>query len=178
MSALSTTGVSADVSKVPVPQVAPRENVRPRRRKLLAISSAGGHWIQLLRLREAFEGADVLYVTTQKAYEPMVNGARFRAVVDANRNRKLRMLVLIFQLIWILLRERPTSIVTTGAAPGYLALRMGKLLGIKTLWIDSIANAEELSLSGRLAMRHADKVLTQWQHLAVEGKIGYEGAVI
>ena len=42
----------------------------------------------------------------------------------------------------------------------------------------SIANAEELSLSGRLASRHADVVLTQWSHLACPGVAEYRGAVI
>lgn len=148
------------------------------RTKVLAVASAGGHWIQLMRLREAFAGIDVTYVTTESANRTMVNGASFRTVSDANRHRKLRLVLLIVQLVWILLRERPTAIVTTGAAPGYLAIRLGKWFGAKTLWIDSIANAEELSLSGRLAKPHADVVLTQWSHLASAGVAEYRGAVI
>ena len=148
------------------------------RRKVLAVASAGGHWIQLLRLREAFDGFDITYVTTNESYRTMIVGASFRSVTDANRNKKLHMVLLVLQMAWILLIERPTVIVTTGAAPGFIAIRLGKWFGAKTLWIDSIANAEELSLSGRLATRHADTVLTQWQHLAHAGETEYRGAVI
>lgn len=149
-----------------------------RRAKVLAVASRGGHWIQLLRMRPAFEGSDVLFVTTVPEYEAMVDGARFRLVTEANRTQLFRLGVLTLQILWILLWERPTAVVTTGAAPGYLAVRFGRWFGARTLWVDSIANAEELSMSGRLASKHADAVLTQWEHLAAAGVAEFRGAVI
>jgi UDP-N-acetylglucosamine:LPS N-acetylglucosamine transferase len=146
--------------------------------KVLAVASRGGHWVQLLRLREAFEDCDVVYVTTDCAYQSTVQDAKFRTVIEANRNQKLRMGLLVIQLLFLILRERPAAIVTTGAAPGYLALRIGRLFGARTLWIDSIANAEQLSLSGRLATRCADVTLTQWEHLAELGGPEFHGAVL
>jgi len=68
--------------------------------------------------------------------------------------------------------------VTTGAAPGYLAIRLGRLMGAKTIWVDSVANAEELSMSGRLAGRHAGLWLTQWAHLAGRPGPEYRGSVL
>jgi UDP-N-acetylglucosamine:LPS N-acetylglucosamine transferase len=149
-----------------------------RRPKVLAVASRGGHWIQLLRLREAYDDAEVVFVTTVPEYRQTIGDARLRVVIEATRERKLRLALMALQMLWILLRERPDAIVTTGAAPGFAAVRLGRLLGIRTLWIDSIANAEELSLSGRLAARHADAVLTQWAHLARPGAIEYRGAVV
>jgi len=78
----------------------------------------------------------------------------------------------------LIVRERPDAIVSTGAAPGYLAIRIGGLIGCRTLWIDSIANVEQLSLSGRRALRHADLCLTQWEHLASQDGPRFEGAVL
>ncbi|MBN1256111.1 MAG: UDP-N-acetylglucosamine--LPS N-acetylglucosamine transferase, partial [Planctomycetes bacterium] len=43
-----------------------------------------------------------------------------------------------------------------------------KLIGAKTIWVDSIANGGELSLSGKLAEKYADLWLTQWEHLTTE----------
>ena len=69
--------------------------------------------------------------------------------------------------------------VSTGAAPGLVALALAKLmLGSRTIWIDSIANSERLSLSGRLARPVADAWLTQWAHLARPGGPDYWGAVL
>ena len=52
------------------------------------------------------------------------------------------------------------------------------MLGARTLFLDSIANAEELSLSANLARRHCDLVLTQWPHLAEGDGPGYRGSVL
>jgi len=65
-----------------------------------------------------------------------------------------------------MLRFRPEAVITTGAAPGYVALRLAKLAGRRTVWLDSIANAEEISMSARLARPYADLWLTQWEELS------------
>ena len=147
------------------------------RRRILAVASSGGHWVQLRRLRPAFEGHDVAYITTDRGHRAEVGGARFHTVVDANRSNKLTLARSALKIAWVLLRERPHVVVSTGAAPGYLALRGAKLLGARTVWIDSVANVEELSLSGQMSSTTADLCLTQWPHLA-DGPVGYEGAVL
>src|SRR5690242_432433 len=137
---------------------------RPRR--ILAVASSGGHWVQLRRLSPAFAGHDVAYLTTDPGHRGEVGGARFHTVVDANRWERVKLVRSALKTLWVLVRERPDVVVSTGAAPGYLALRIGKLLGARTVWIDSVANVEELSLSGQMASRQADLCLTQWSHLA------------
>lgn len=140
-------------------------NLNIHRAKILAVASGGGHWTQLLRLRPAFEGYDVCYVTTLRDSEAMVSGAKMCVVRDASRKDAFGVIVLIFQLIWLIIRQNPEIIISTGAAPGLIALHIGKLLGAHTIWIDSIANVEKLSMSGMLAKRCADLWLTQWPHL-------------
>ena len=76
-----------------------------------------------------------------------------------------------------MIKERPDVVVSTGAAPGYFGIRFGKLVGARTIWIDSIANAEELSLSGLKAGKHVDLWLTQWEHLAQQEGPHYHGNV-
>lgn len=145
--------------------------------RVLAVASSGGHWVQLRRLQPAFEGHDVAFLTTDPGHRSEVAPARFYAVNDANRWSRLALVVTALRILWVLLRERPSVVVSTGAAPGYIAIRAGRLLGARTLWIDSLANVEELSLSGRLASSKADLCLTQWPHLA-EGSVQHRGAVL
>ncbi|MFO0829789.1 MAG: hypothetical protein U0572_16735 [Phycisphaerales bacterium] len=153
-----------------------------RRPKVFAISSGGGHWVQLLRLRPAWEDCDVLYVTVSEGYRASIGEARFATVNDATRWDRVAVLKLALRVLYLLVRERPDVVVTTGAAPGYFAIRFGRLVGARTCWIDSIANVEELSLSGRKAGAVCDLWLTQWSHLAPSstGERGprYAGAVI
>ncbi|MEP4153274.1 MAG: glucuronosyltransferase, partial [Lentilitoribacter sp.] len=88
-----------------------------------------------------------------------------------------------FQIFIILVKERPNIVISTGAAPGFFALKLAKIMGAKTIWVDSIANAETLSLSGEKIAGSADIWLTQWEHIAKSyenGKRspGYKGSVI
>jgi UDP-N-acetylglucosamine:LPS N-acetylglucosamine transferase len=145
--------------------------------RILAVASSGGHWAQLRRLQPAFEGHDVAYLTTDPGHRSEVHPARFYCVGDANRWSKLGLLRSGLAILGVMIRERPAVVVSTGAAPGYLALRCAKLFGARTIWIDSLANVEELSLSGRLASTKADLCLTQWQHLATR-HVRYEDAVL
>jgi hypothetical protein len=70
------------------------------------------------------------------------------------------------------------AVISTGAAPGYFALRFGKLIRARTIWLDSIANAEELSTAGKKVQRYADLWLTQWTHLATTAGPRFGGAVL
>lgn len=147
-------------------------------KRILAVSSGGGHWIQLLRLRPAFSGFDVAYVTVQNSYRSDVSGARFYVVADATRWDRFKLLKMMAQLCAILVRERPDYVLSTGAAPGLIALRLAKLFGARVLWLDSIANVEELSLSGRKALKFADLTLTQWPEVAKHSQAKFKGAVL
>jgi len=155
--------------------------------RVLAICSGGGHWVELRRLRRAFEGCDVTWCTTHPDYrnELMADvpegspAPKFFAVLEANRWRKLNMVGQFLGVIWVLLRVRPEAIVTTGSSPGFFAVCLGKLvLRARTVWVQSIADTEGMSTSGRLAGRFSDLWLTQWAHLATPDGPHYRGSVI
>ena len=153
-------------------------NYSARQKKILAVSSGGGHWVELIRLVPAFDGYDAVYVTVDKAYRSDAGSARFYTIRDVTRWNKLRWVQTFAKLVWILLRERPDIVVSTGALPGYFSLRLAKWFGARTIWIDSIANVEQLSMSGKKIGKYADLWLTQWPHLArPEGPL-YQGTVL
>jgi UDP-N-acetylglucosamine:LPS N-acetylglucosamine transferase len=145
----------------------------------LAVASAGGHWIQLLRLQPAWLDCDVAFLSTDPSVESMIDGpARFYAATEASRWEKLKLLKSAAQVALVLLRERPDVVITTGAAAGYFAILFGRLLGSRTIWIDSIANAEEISLSGKKAAKFAHVFLTQWPDLKRSDRPDYWGSVL
>ena len=56
---------------------------------------------------------------------------------------------------------------------------LGKLLGAKVIWIDSITNVERISLSGRMVRYISDLFLVQWPELAEQYEnVEYVGEVI
>ncbi len=118
------------------------------------------------------------YVTTLPGYREEVAPALFHVVRDGSRWDKIGLIIQALQLLVIMIKVRPDVVITTGASPGYFAVRFGKWLGARTIWIDSIANVEELSLSGREAGKYVDLWLTQWPHLAGRDGPQYTGAVL
>ena len=143
----------------------------------MAVASGGGHWVQLQRVMPAFEGHDVTYVTIDPTYKADVPGERVLIVRDSTRWNKLGLIILGLQVFFSLIRIRPHIVVSTGAAPGFMAIVLGRLLGAKTVWLDSIANVEEVSMSGRMVRRWAVLWLTQWPHLATGDGPKYAGRV-
>ncbi|MES2454283.1 MAG: oligosaccharide biosynthesis protein Alg14 [Bacteroidota bacterium] len=145
--------------------------------KVLAIASVGGHWVQLLRLLPAFDQMELVFVSTKESSASMVPGYRYYSVPDASRWNKFRLIQSFLKLSIIVFRERPDVVISTGAAPGLMGLMAAKILGIKTIWVDSMANAERLSMSGKLARKFADRIYTQWPELADE-KVVCAGSVL
>ncbi len=149
--------------------------------RIMAIASGGGHWVQLLRLRPAFDDMDVFYVSLDPSSATDVPDRTYYTIREASRKQKLGFFIAGAQLLWIMLKERPRVVITTGSAPALISLILAKyVLRAKTIWIDSIANAECLSKSGQKAGQFADIWLTQWPELAGDGpnKPDYWGAVL
>ena len=148
------------------------------RKRVLAIASGGGHWQQLMRLRPAFEGERTVYLTTDGAYAKDVPGSDVFVVTDANRDVPFKLVRSCVEVFWRVTRTRPDVVISTGAAPGLFGVLFGRLVGARTIWVDSIANAETLSLSGRIASKIANTALTQWPHLAEPRGPSYQGSIL
>lgn len=147
-------------------------------KKVMLVSSSGGHWVQLNRVNSAFVGYEKIYVTTEPKYRNSVGCCQFLLVPDASRWNKVRVILLALVMLKHLLKVRPDVVISTGAAPGFFALFFGKKLGAKTIWLDSLANVDELSMSGRKVKKYADLWLTQWEHLAESDGPYYAGSVL
>ncbi|MEM1050702.1 MAG: glucuronosyltransferase [Pseudomonadota bacterium] len=146
--------------------------------KVLAVASGGGHWEQLMLLRETLENYNVRFATTDAAIAEQRGILEPDILPDCNQNTPFKALLCALVAIRIILKNRPQIVLSTGAAPGYFCLLAGRLVGARTLWIDSVANGEELSMCGKLSKRTAHECLTQWEHLAEGDAVKYRGAVL
>ena len=147
---------------------------------ILAIASNGGHWQQMQQIAPSFEGANVIFASTgvgSSRASDKVFHADIR-LTDYNQNEMGKVFRGFFEAVCAIYRVKPNVVISTGAAPGLMCLLVGRLYGAKTIWLDSIANSEELSMSGRLAKKICHTVLTQWEHLSEPGKVQYWGSVL
>ena len=145
---------------------------------VLAISSPGGHWVELTRLFPAFEGLAVEYATTDAGRAIDVPGGRLHVVPDANKRTPWRLLACAWAVFRLVLKHRPRVIVSTGAAPGFLAILFGQLVGARCVWLDIFGLVDRMALSGRLVKPFADLYLVQWPHLARPDGPHYHGSLL
>lgn len=136
------------------------------RKRVLAIASGGGHFIQLMRLSPAWEGHDVSIATVDPTSRALAGDVPFFTFRDVSRADWWNIPAATLDIARILAAVRPQVIITTGALPGLIACALAKPFGVKSLWVDSIANSEVLSGSGGQAGRVCSQVVTQWPHLA------------
>jgi len=139
------------------------------KKRILAMASGGGHFVQLLRLRPAFEGHEVHFATVHADSRSEVGDAPFHVFRDVSRADWWRLPLALLDIAALLIKVRPQLIITTGALPPLLALLLVKPFGVRTLWVDSIANSEVLSGSGQIARKLATQTLTQWPSLTEPG---------
>lgn len=135
---------------------------------LLLISSPGGHYVQMKFLKEIYESYK---------YEIVIAGDNKYGVNDCNSRTPLAVMLAFTKLLLLIFKKRPKLVISTGAAPGALAIIAGKTLGCKTIWIDSVANFKHVSKSCNLIKYISDHTFTQWKHLSTNS-VKYIGGII
>ena len=146
--------------------------------RVLLAASGGGHLDQLALIIDGEREPDVLLATSDVEQGRARGFELCASLPDCNLREPLRTARCCLAVRALVRRERPEVVVSTGAAPGFFCIMWGRFYGARTLWIDSIANADKLSLSGRLASRMAHRCLTQWEQLADGKRVRFAGAVL
>ena len=147
-------------------------------RPLLIVCSSGGHLLQMLEMHDAWEPFERLWVTFDKsdARSLLCDERVIHAFGPTNRSipnllRNLRLAVRLLR------DERPSVILTTGAGVAVPFAWIGRLMGIRTIYVESVTRIDELSLSARLIAPVATQVFAQWPELAEPsaGRIRFAG---
>jgi UDP-N-acetylglucosamine:LPS N-acetylglucosamine transferase len=148
--------------------------------KICLAASAGGHLSQLLSLEPIWQGHQVIFISTGEMVREKLEKIGITYIVgECNREHPIKTFGVMLKCLRIILRQRPDVVLSTGAAAGFLMCFWGKLFGAKIIWLDSIANAEKLSMSGRMIRPFADLILSQWPDVAAQyHKVDYAGEVI
>lgn len=151
--------------------------------KVCVGASSGGHMNELLRLLErsnSWPHQPSFYVTT---LETMAGKLRQKGKVyiigECNRQIPIKIFGVLARSLKIILKERPDVVITTGSLPLAIVCLSAKLFGAKIVWIDSIANIDRFSVSGRMMLPFANLFLTQWPELAEKyDNVEYAGTLI
>jgi beta-1,4-N-acetylglucosaminyltransferase len=139
--------------------------------RLCFMASGGGHFRELCELTSLAERYGHVLISTE-VNKALAEACPFQRVYRIDevgqglwKKNPIRVLGTFWRLLGILRRERPNLVISTGAGiavPGFVA---AKLLGIRTVYIESYARIESLSLAGRICYHLADRFLVQHARL-------------
>lgn len=121
----------------------------------------------MLALEPAWRGTDRAWVTLPGSDVGYLLADEDVTLGHSPTNRSLKNLVRNTAMAWrVLRRRRPDVILSTGAALAVPFFLVGKLLGIRLVYVESVTRTESISLSGRLVYPLANRFFVQWPDTA------------
>ena len=141
-------------------------------KKVLFISSTGGHLNELLQLEPMFKKYDY-HIITEKDKSTLSLQEKFpgkvKYLIYGSRKHMLsypfKFIANSFKSLYYYLRIRPKYIITTGTHTAVPMCYIGKIFGSKIIFIETFANRNSKTLSGRLVYPIADLFLVQWEEM-------------
>jgi len=148
--------------------------------KICLVCSSGGHFYELYCLRGAWSAHEQFWVTFHGQDTGYVLRDQKVYTAYGPTNRNLKNLVRNLFLAWrVLAREKPRIVVSTGAGVCVPFFLLARLRGIKTVYIESLARINELSLTGRMVYPLANEFIVQWPELAERhSRARFEGQLL
>ncbi len=138
-----------------------------KKKKVMFISSVGGHLTQLLQLSKIFNHYDYLLVTEKTPVTKKLNKYNIKYLLYGSRQYWYIYIFILpinfIKSLYLFLLYRPNTIVTTGAHTAVSMCYIGKLFRRKIVFIESFAKKDNPSLSGRLVYPIATTFVVQWQ---------------
>jgi UDP-N-acetylglucosamine:LPS N-acetylglucosamine transferase len=163
----------------------PNGSLTSERADVLLVCSTGGHLLQLLALRGAWADFSRVWVTFDKtdARSLLVEERVVFAHGPTNRNfglvavrNLLRNLVGAARLLRVV---RPRVVLTTGAGVAVPYAWIGRALGARVVYVESLTRIEAPSLSCRLIAPVASRIYAQWPELTESvPRARYLGSVV
>lgn len=146
-----------------------RENSNDKKR-VLFISSVGGHLTQLLTLKETFKDYDYLLMTDKTDVSTgLANNYNVKYLIYGSRYYLLPYLFIFtyncLKSLIIFIDFDPDVIVTTGAHTAVPMCYYGFGFGKKVIYIESFAKNSSPTLAGRLVYPIATKFVVQWESM-------------
>ena len=116
-------------------------------RPVLLVASSGGHLLQLLTLRAAWQGLPTIWVSNDKEDARSLLAGEDAHFLPGPYSRNIRSLVANLRLaIRLVLRERPATVLTTGADIAVPFAWIARLMGARVVYVESFTRIETVSL--------------------------------
>lgn len=146
-----------------------------KKKKVLFISSTGGHLTELLQLEPVFEKYDS-YIVTEKQINNMELKKKYPGRVFflvsgtytgfINKIKYPLIFLINIMMSFILFEKiKPECIVTTGAHNAVPMCYIAHALKKKVIFIETFAAVEQPTKAGKMVYKIADSFVVQWENM-------------
>lgn len=143
-----------------------------KKKKVMFISSTGGHFTELMQLKPLFADYDYSIVTEKMRNIKNLKeeyGNKINFLVYGTKDHMLvypfKLFINCFLCLFYFIKFRPRYIVTTGAHVAGPMCLIGKLFGSKVIFIETFANSETKTITGKIVYKFADLFIVQWESM-------------
>ncbi len=140
-------------------------------KKVMFISSTGGHLSELLEMSDLFKDYDTSIVT-EKTKSNMYLKDKYKNVYYLVYGTKSHLFTYLFKFtfnifksFYLFLKIRPDVVVTTGTHTAVSMCYIAKLFRKKVIYIETLANRDTKTMAGKLVYPIADYFLVQWKSM-------------
>ena len=142
------------------------------KKKVLFISSTGGHLTEMLMLEKMFNRYDY-HIITEKTKSTIKMKDKYKEkmnyLIYGTKDHLLtypfKLLANCFKSLYYYFKIKPDFIITTGAHTAGPMCCIGKIFGSKIIYIETFANITSKTITGRLIYKFADMFVVQWESM-------------
>lgn len=142
------------------------------KKRVMFISSTGGHLTELLQLSPMFDNYDY-HLITEKTKSNLYLKDKYKGRINyLIYGTKHHFFTYIFKLLFncfislfYYLKYRPDYIITTGVHTAGPMCCIGKIFGSKIIYIETFANMVTKTVTGRLLYPISDMFVVQWESM-------------
>ncbi len=134
-----------------------------RKPRICFVSSSGGHWEQLQKLKPLADKYEGFFVTEKTQFEEPA--AQYFMIQTDLKDKAMifKMLVNSFHALGIWIRERPDFIITTGTMVAYPFYILSIIFHKKFIFIETFGRANMPTEAGKRMEKHSDLFIVQWE---------------
>lgn len=141
-------------------------------KKVLFISSTGGHFSEMMELKSMFNKYDYHIITEKTKTANSLKqkyGKKINFLIYGTKDHKFvypfKLLTNCFISLFLYIKIRPKFIITTGAHTAGPMCCIGKIFGSKIIYIETFANISKRTVTGNLVYKFADLFIVQWENM-------------
>ena len=148
------------------------KKIKDKNKRVLFISSTGGHFNELLQLEPLFKKYNYHIIVEKDKTNKNMKKKYGKRLDYLPYGTRAKLFSYIFIFTWIIIKTiffyikyRPHVIITTGTHTAVPMCYLGHLFGSKVIFIETFANRRKPSLSGRMTYPISDMFIVQWEEM-------------